>query len=48
MKKKLALVALASGIASIRLTFVPAALPYTLLVVGALTAVGIGLMVASD
>ena len=48
MKKKLALVALASGITSIGLTFVPAALPYTLLVVGALTAVGIGLMVASD
>ena len=48
MKKNLALAALASGIASVGLTFVPAALPYTLLVVGALTAVGIGLMVASD
>ena len=48
MKKKLALVALACGVASVGLTFVPAALPYTLVVVGALTAVGIGLMVASD
>ena len=48
MKKKLALVALASGIASVGLTYVPDALPYTPLIVGALAAVGVGLIMMSD
>ena len=48
MKKKLALAALASGLASTGLVFVPAALSYTPLIVGVFAAVGVGLMVTSD
>lgn len=48
MKKKLALAALASGVASVGLMFVSATLPYTPLIIGAFATIGVGLMVASD
>lgn len=45
MRKKLALAALASAVASIGLMFIPETMPYTPFVIGTFAAVGIGLLV---
>jgi len=47
MKKTLALAFLAGGVASFGLMFIPTAVPYTPMVVGFFTTVGVGLLVTS-